>query len=215
MQNQLKMQGNWRLTVTAKTLLISNDLSYRAVLMLTGSYPGVVGSSSIDVRGKGLKPWILTIEHNYGSGWDKSELRTEPKVSTGSQVTVVWLSQEDKPGTSAEDFTDLVLRVEAKEKDLIKVPFRPYAMRTDTLQMMPDGIFEVFLETYYMAVRVENIWNQSLPDNSRLRISQWGRKQLKAGGIDVIDSWSKDEREMLGQQISGIGSSQVSWHLGI
>ncbi len=202
MQNQLKMQGNWRLTVTGKDAAYQQRFIIQSSANADGSYPGVVDSNSIDVRCKGLKPWILTIEHNDGSGWDKSELRTQSTVSTGSQVTVV-IESEDKPGTDDEDFTDLVLRAEAKDKDLIKVPFRPYAMRTDTLQMMPDGIFEAILETYYMAVRVENIWNQSIPVNSRIRISQWGRKQLKAGGINVIDSWSKDEEEMLGQQTLG------------
>lgn len=202
MKNQLKMQGNWRLTVAGK------DAQYQQRFIITGSanadgtYPGIVGSNSIDVRGIGPKPWILTIEHNDGSGWAKSELRTQPPVSTGSQVTVV-IESEDKPGTDSEDFTDLVLRAEAKDEELIEVPFRPYAMRTDTLQMTPDGIFEAILGTYFMAVRIENTWDRSLPANSRLRISQWGRKKLKAGGIRVVDSWPKDEQEMLGQQVSG------------
>ena len=203
MLTEISLQGDWVLKV------IKKEAGYDQRFIVSGSanadntYPGNVGSPEVEVKGKGQQPWIVRIQHNDGSGWDDSEVRmTAPKRTNGNKITLE-IESEDKPGSSDVDFNDCVLQATGYEVDLIKVPFRPYAVRPGTLQMMPDGIFETFLGVYYMAVRIQNTWDQTLPDDSRVRISAEGRTMLNAGGVEVLDNWSNNEQEILGQRISG------------
>ncbi len=203
MLTQVFLQGNWTFCVIGK------EAKWDQRVVITGSddtdgtygYPGVLESQSISINGKGLQLWRFAVDHNPGSGWSFNELRTKPPTASGKKITYV-IESRDTPG-SGNPFDDLVLQGEAAEVELIEVPFRPYAVRTDTLQMTPEGIFEATLGTCYMAVRIRNKWSEPLPATSRVRISAQGRKTLQAGGIQVDDNWSQDEQGRVGQQVSG------------
>jgi hypothetical protein len=196
---QSQIQGRWRVTAVQRQAAFDQRFVIAGSANADGIYPGVVGTSVV-VAGNGQQPWALTIQHNAGSGWANSELRETPRVTTGSQITLD-IQSEDLPGQPNPDFNDLVVRVD--KVDAIEVPFRPYAVRPDTLQMMPDGVFEALLGSYYMSVRVQNVWTQPLPADSLIGISVLGRSVLAAGGIQVIDTWTTGEQEIVGQQLSG------------
>jgi hypothetical protein len=196
---QLAVQGRWRLTVVEKEAGFDQRFVVAGAAVGDGIYAGVVGTT-VEVVGQDDQAWVLTIQHNDGTGFADSELRETPRVTNGSAITFR-VESEDLPGQPNPDFNDLVLQ--ADKVGMVDVPFRPYAVRPDILQMMPDGIFESALGTYYMGVRVRNIWTQPLPAGSLLGISALGRAMLAAGGVQVIDSWTTEEQELLGQQLVG------------
>jgi hypothetical protein len=209
---QLSIQGRWQLNVTQKAAAFAQRFIIAGSVNADGIYPGAVGTR-VEVISQGQQPWSLTIQHNDGSSWADSEIREAPRVTNGSQITFK-IESEDIPGSANPDFDDLVLQ--ADKIGEIEIPFRPYALRMDTFQMMADGIFEAALGSYYMGVRVQNVWTQTLPADSLIGISPLGRSLLAAGGIQVIDTWTVDEQEALGQQMSGnrvVMGSLAPWEL--
>ena len=197
----VQVEGRWRVTVVFKDAAFDQQVLISGSSGADGAYAGIPGTS-FEVTGAGQLPWTLRIQHNPGSGWADSDLRSTPRVTTGSQITFN-IESEDRPGQPDPDFNDLIVRLD--KAGAIEIPFRPYAVRPGTMQMMPDGIFEAALGTYYMAVRVQNIWTQSLPAGAQIGISAAGRTLLAAGGIQVVDLWTSDEQEALGSRWSGPG----------
>lgn len=209
---QLSIQGRWHLEVIQKAADFAQRFIIAGSVNADGIYAGTVGTS-VEVISQGQQPWTLTIQHNDGFGWGDSEVRETARVTNGSQITFN-IESEDLPGSSNPDFDDLVLR--SDKIGAFEIPFRPYALRMDTLQMMPDGIFEASLGSYYMGVRIQNVWTQPLSADSLLGISPMGRSLLAAGGIQVIDTWTVEEQETLGQQMSGsrvVLGSLAPWEL--
>ncbi|EOO24936.1 hypothetical protein IIU_06509 [Bacillus cereus VD133] len=196
---QISMQGHWKLTV------ITKDAWFKQQIVISGSksdgiYPGIVGMS-VEIKGQELNPWTLKIQHNNGTIWGDSELRLTPEVLSGSQITFNIESEDEPASGSDNDFNDLI--VKAEKVGMIEVPFRPYALRMNTLQMMPDGVFEAALGTYYMGVCIQNVWTKPLSADSLIGISDVSRNILAAGGVQIIDTWSTEEQEVLGQKMQG------------
>jgi len=224
--SSLSVQGRWRLTVTEEGGKgVGNTLpakAHRFVIENSANADGVLAGTvglSVEVIGNGDQPWSLSVQHLQVDGqWMDSNLRDTKRETNGSQITFHIEAEDEDPDTVSgiADFDDLVLR--ADKVGMIDIPIRPYAVRMDTLETMPDGIFESALGTYYMAVRVQNVWTQSLPNSQAqsesgpflttetlvsLGISNAGRTILAAGGIQVVDSWNTEELEVLGQEMSG------------
>jgi hypothetical protein len=195
----LTLRGKWRITVAEREAAWDQRVCIGGSTNADGPHPGTVGAS-FDVEGE--QSWRLTIEHNDGSGWRESLLRVMPlwKVFGTDIHFTVW--SEDMVDNPDGDFNDLILTVR-KVGPIIEVPIRPYAVRTDTFQMMPDGIFETFLGEYYMGVRVKNIWGSDFYADQLLDISQRSRDIMASQGIRVIDSWTGSELDSLGQKMNG------------
>lgn len=223
--SKLSIQGRWRLTVTEEGGGLGTSLPAKGHRFLIegstnadGIHPGTVGYS-VEVLSNGEEPWNLTVHHLKAEGqWSDSTSRDTQRIITGSQVTYRIEAEDEDPNivTGTADFDDLVLR--ADKIGMIDIPIRPYAVRMNTLDTMPDGIFESALGTHYMAVRVQNVWTQTLPTSQApdgggpfltteslvsLGISSTGRTVLAAGGIQVVDTWTTEELQMLGQEMSG------------
>lgn len=193
----MTFRGRWRVTVTGREAAWDQRVRITGSANADGTHPGVVGTS-FEVEGE--QPWKVTIEHNDGSGWAESLIRPVSGIF-GIDIFVT-LYSEDMVDQPDGDYNDLVVEVR-KVGPIIEVPIRPYAVRTDNFQMMPDGIFESFLGRYYMGVRVKNTWAYDFPADQLLDISQQSRSILASQGIQVIDSWDGRELESLGQRMSG------------
>ena len=193
----MPFRGRWRVTVTGREAAWDQRVYIRGSANADGPHAGIVGSS-FEVDGE--QPWELSIEHNDGSGWEESSIRT--KSGMGGANPVVTFQSEDMVHDPDEDYNDLVVEVK-KVGPMIDVPIRPYAVRTDNFQMMPDGIFDTYLGSYYMGVRVRNIWAYHFPADQLLDLSQQYRDILASQGIRIIDSWEERELQALGQKMSG------------
>ncbi|WP_380674818.1 hypothetical protein [Salinigranum sp. GCM10025319] len=198
MTEQLTLRGDWRLTVTKRQAAYDQRFVIDGSENANGIHQGVVGYSVV-VRADGGAPWTLTLQHNDGTGWDESELRETPREVDGADITYKVESED----ATDMDFTDLVLRLDSVE--MVDVPFRPYAVRPSDLFQLPDGIFERALGTYYMGVRVRNVWGDSLTEDHVLDVSPASRTDLQARGIQVLDGWSAGELSRLGQRQRGRG----------
>lgn len=192
----ITLRGKWRITVIGREAAWDQRVYIRGSANADGPHPGIIGTS---FEAEGEQSWTLTIEHNDGSGWAESLLQQISSVY-GAMIQKTILSEDrvDQP----DDYNDLVLEVR-KVGPIIEVPIRPYAVRTDNFQMMPDGIFETVLGQYYMGVRVKNIWGLDFPADQIMDISPQSMSILASQGIQVIDSWESSELESLGQKMNG------------
>ncbi len=194
----ITLRGKWQITVTEREAAWDQRVVIHGSANADGAHPGIVGTS---FEADGDSPWSLTIEHNDGSGWAESLTDRTMIAVSGTDIHFAVLSEDivTQPGG---DYNDLVLEVR-KVGPIIEIPIRPYAVRTDTFQMMPDGIFETFLGRYYMGVRVKNIWGLDFPADQMLDITQQSRNILASQGIQVLDSWEASELASLGQTMIG------------
>ena len=194
----ITLRGKWRITVASR----SADWDQRVVINgstnADGPHPGVTGTV-FDVEGESY--WTLSIEHNDGSGWAESLLQPSAIATNGTNIHFT-INSEDIVDQPNGDYNDLIVEAN-KVGPIIEIPIRPYAVRTDTFQMMPDGIFETYLGQYFMGVRVRNIWGKDFPSDQMLDISTQSRSILAGQGIQVIDSWEASELETLGQRMNG------------
>jgi hypothetical protein len=194
---ELSFVGDWRVTV------INRDAgwSQRAVMRGTAAgdlvLPGSPGMS-VDVFGNGQQPWTLHIDHNDGSGWQPNWLRAT--TSLGGAAYEFLVGAEDVTTSASDlDFNDLVVRLD--KLGMVSQDVPPFAIRPETLQAMPEGIFEATLGRYFMAVRVTNIWTLTWPASARVGLSDRCRAWLAAAGVQVVDAWSANDQASVGQTV--------------
>lgn len=192
---EVTFEGDWRLEVVERDAAWDQRFVVSGSTNADGPHAGVVGNS-VDVRGDGRQPWTVRMQHDDGSGWDDSIVRETSLTRKGSQLSFE-LEVED---STDRDFNDLIVR--AEKVGMIDVTTRPYAVRPDTLQMTPDGIFETAFGRYYMGVQVRNVWTEPLPADSRLSITPRSETTLSAGGVEVLDDWRANELEKLNQEVT-------------
>jgi hypothetical protein len=196
---ELTFVGDWRITIVSKSAGWSQRVA------TTGSSAGVaivdgVPGYSLDVFGNGTAPWVLRIEHNDGStGWQPNWLRATSSIS-GVRLSMTVTSEDITTGTSSDaDFNDLIIRVD--KLGAVSQPVPPFAIRPETMQGMPEGVFEATLGRYFMAVRITNIFTSTWPASARVGISARSRAWLAAGGVHIVDAWSANEQATLGQTV--------------
>lgn len=191
--------GDWRITVVSKNAGWSQRVSATDTASGHVVVAGLPGQS-VDVFGDRQTPWTLTIEHNDGSsGWQPNWLNVARQG--GPQLEYRVASEDVTTPSSDRDFDDLVIRVD--KLGMASQPVPPFAVRPETLQAMPEGVFEASLGRYFMAVRVTNIWTEPWPASARVAISDRCRAWLGAAGVVLVDSWTANEQATLGQQVVG------------
>ena len=194
---QLTFVGDWRITVLSKSAGWSQRVATTGSSAGTLFVNGVPGQS-LDILGNGTTPWVLRIEHNDGSsGWQPNWLRSTSFMA-GVRISMNIVSEDITTGTDG-DFNDLIIRMDKLGAISQRVP--PFAIRPETMQAMPEGVFEATLGRYFMAVRVTNIFTHTWPSSARVGLSARCRAWLAAGGINVVDAWSANEQATLGQTV--------------
>ena len=197
-QVQLSFVGDWRITVTGRDASWAQRVTASGTASGTQTLGGNPGAA-MDVYGDGQVPWTLSIEHDDGThGWQPSFVRGTSAIS-GPRLSWVVESEDDTSPSSDRDFNDLVIGL--GKLGLVGQPVPPFAILPSTLQAMPEGVFEATLGRYLMAVRVQNIWTLPWPASARVRLSDRCRAWLAAAGVNVVDSWSVQDEEALGQQV--------------
>lgn len=196
---ELTFQGDWRITVSSRDA----GWSQRVVALNTAAGTRVLNGApglSMDVFGSGQSSWTLRVEHDDGSsGWQASWLREATSIA-GLRYHVSVESEDTTDASSDRDFNDLVIRLEKLGMASQRVP--PFAVRPETLQAMPEGIFEATLGRYFMAVRVTNIWTRPWPANAHIGLTARCRSWLATAGVVVVDDWAAEDEAALGQTVS-------------
>lgn len=194
----ISYQGNWRVVIEERNaawdqrIVISGGTA-------DGPHSGAAGSF-FDVYGVS---WSLQIQHNDGSGWADSLMRQRPLQEAGAQLSQI-IESEDIITGGDQDFNDLIIGV-YKIGPMFEVTYRPWAINTDSLEMHPDGVFLGVNGIQYMGLQIKNTWGRRFDDDFVLDISNLGRQVLLSYGITVVDSWSAEELDATGQEISGRG----------
>jgi hypothetical protein len=195
----IQLFGRWHLRVTKAIHNWENRFVVQGAASGSGTYPPTVGLD-VDVDGPA---WLLTAEYRESNAvpWKPSEMMIQ---AAPERVDIQALIGAEDPLPS-KDFEDIQWDARYLGGTMLEIPYRPYAVRTDDLFEMPDGIFETALGTYYMGVRVINRWGLPFTDNNVLDISPASRAQLAMRGVTVIDAWSNAELASLGQTQKGTG----------
>ena len=196
----LNFVGDWRITVVSKNAGWSQRVTASGTTGGTQILNGAPGAA-MDVYGVDQTPWTLRIEHNDGSsGWQPNWLLAASSISD-TRLEYSVQSEDVTTPSSDRDFNDLVIRLE--KLGMVSQPVPPFAVRPETLQAMPEGIFEATLGRYFMAVRVTNIWTAAWPGTARVGLTDRSRGWLAAAGVNVIDGWSAADQAALGQTVIG------------
>lgn len=195
----IQLFGRWNLKVTKAIHNWENRFVVQGATSGSGTYPPTVG---LEVTADGAG-WLLTAEYRESNAepWKPSEM----KIQTGPERVAIraLIGAEDPLPT--HDFEDIEWEAAYLGGTMLEIPYRPYAVRTDDLFQMPDGIFETALGTYYMAVRVVNRWGLPFTEDNVLDITAASRAGLAMRGVKVIDAWSQAELAALGQAQKGTG----------
>jgi hypothetical protein len=197
---ELTFEGDWRITVTGRNAGWSQRVrvtSTRDGEKVLGGAPG----NSMNVLGADAAPWKLRIEHDDGEhGWQPSWVREASSIA-GIRRSVTVESEDITTPTSDRDFDDLVIRLD--KLGAVSQPLPPFAVRPETQQAMPEGVFEASLGRYFMAVRIRNIWGVAWPATARVGLTDRCRAWLAAGGVRVVDAWPAADQEAFGQTVVG------------
>jgi hypothetical protein len=189
-------RGHWRVIAQSRDAAWAQRVVISGSASADGAYELAIGAS-VEVDGDA---WGLQIQHNDGTGWADSLMRTQPLAEFGAHLSQV-IESED---ATDEDYNDYVLRVE-KAGPMFDVLYRPAALNRDTLEMYPDGVFVGLNGVQYMAVDVRNTWGRSFHGNTVIDISALGRQVLRSSGVEVLDAWSPDELHSTDQALAGGG----------
>jgi hypothetical protein len=194
----LAIQGDWKIKVTVKNAGFDQRFIVSGSDASDGIYPGMVGTR-IEAGGAN---WSIQIQNrsSASSAWVNSDMQIGPETPSG--ISVIRVVESNDQGAD-QDFDDLVLELRKKQDPIIAIIQRPFAIDPRSLIMNPDGIFYAEGGVQVMAVRVRNTWTQTMPADQVLDISDLGRLQLAAAGIQVIDSWTARELESFGQTMLG------------
>jgi hypothetical protein len=194
----ITINGDWKVRVTTKNAGWEQRFLVAGSAASDGIYPGVVGTQ-IEAGGAS---WTMQVQARNGSGpWLDSGMQIGPEVPWGVSTRRV-IGTNDQGG-SDQDFDDLVLELRKKVDPILEIVQRPYALDPTTLMMNPDGVFFAGGGLQLMGVRVRNTWDRPMPADQWVDISELGRLQLAAQGIQVVDSWTDAERARLGQTMTG------------
>ena len=202
--------GDWRVTVIGKNAGWSQRVSATDTAAGHVVLAGLPGQSR-DVFGDRQAPWTLTIEHNDGSsGWQPNWLNVTRLAGPALEYRVA--SEDVTTPSSDRDFDDLVIRVE--KLGMASQPVPPFAVRPETLQAMPEGVFEASLGRYFMAVRVTNIWTEPWPGRPAS-----GSRTGAVHGSPPQASWSwtrgrRTSRPPWAKRWPGDGWRSARWHRG-
>jgi len=187
--------NNWRLEVLEAVHSWPNRYVVSGASSGNGIYAPTIGSVQF-ISGTA---WLLDAQHQPpGGDWTSSPMRQE--VVLGQEHVNLHLIVGAEDPLPTEDYRDIRLSCIFLGGQMIEVPYRPFAVRTSDLMQMPDGIFEARLGTYYMGVRVRNRWGMPFTSNNVVDITPENRIALAQQGIQVLDDWSQEELDALGQE---------------
>ena len=195
----VQLYGRWHLEVTKAVHNWENRFVVAGATSGAGTYPPTVG---LEVTADGSS-WQLRGEYRESDAdpWKPSDMMIEPGLER-APIDATIGSEDPLP---QPDFEDIQWRARYLDPTMFEIAYRPWAVRTDDLFEMPDGIFETALGTYYMGVRVTNRWGLPFADTHVLDISPGNRADLAMRGIQVLDTWSAAELAALGQRQLGTG----------
>lgn len=195
----IMLYGRWSMEVTKAIHSWENRFVIEGATSGSGIYPPTVG---LDVTADG-SAWQLRGEYRESASeaWKPSAMIIE----TGLERVDIKATIGSEDPLPTEDYEDIQWEAEYLTGTMLEIPYRPYAVRTDDLFQMPDGLFETALGVYYMGVRVINRWGLPFTDTNVLDISPNSRAELSMRGIQVIDTWSQAELATLGQKLNGTG----------
>ena len=195
----IMLYGRWNMEVTEAIHNWENRFVIEGATSGSGTYPPTVG---LEVTAEG-QAWQLRGEYRESDSepWKSSAMIIKTGLET---VNIKALIGSEDP-LPQEDYEDIQWDAEYLGDTMLDIPNRPYAVRTDDLFQMPDGLFETALGTYYMGVRIINRWGLSFTEENVLDISTESRANLLMHGIRVIDLWSQIELASLGQSQKGTG----------
>ena len=187
-----RFKGKWRVLFYSYVETVTLRVVIEGASVGNGIYPMTWGQD-FDVDGKDY--WSLEIQEAHASGtWHKLSLERE--VFFDSPLAVSSVIRTSKWGP-------LVRVLLSHQGPLIEIPQKPFAVDASTFAMIPGGIFEAAAGIQYMGVRVKNIWELDLLPDVMVQISNEGKQILLSRGIEVLDSWSNQELEALGQEVNG------------
>ena len=146
----IQLAGRWNLRVTEAIHTWENRFRIEGASSGNGTFPPAIGT---DVTADGAS-WALIAEHRQSDGdpWQPSEMMIDPGID---RVDIRALVGAEDPLPS-KDFEDIQWDARYLDGTLFEIPYRPFAVRTEDLFEMPDGIFETALGDYYMGVRAVN-----------------------------------------------------------
>ncbi len=198
----MKLYSNWRLVTTKTIHSLKNRFRIADAETGNGTFDPVDGNVNIAT---GIHGWDLIAEYqNAGeANWNPSKMKLLSRTQNGAALKYVIGSEDPRP---AEDYEDIQWDAFFNGR-MFEIPYRPYAVRTNDMFQMPDGIFDTILGTYYMGVRVTNVWAEPFTNTHTLDITNHSRSVLSSQGITIIDSWSAQELVRLGQNQVGRGMS--------
>lgn len=200
---QVSFEGKWRGTVTGRNAGFSQRVVVSGAASGNGAYNGAVGSAFIFEDGLVELQW----NDDAGSGWQESGIVSSIGMSS-PLVVVRFLSADDNvPGSRDGDFDDLQVTFEHLSAPF-EVTQRPFAMDRGSLVMFPDGIFDASQGVQYMGVRLRNTWffdwSSDFPATGmKIGVAPASRLSLQAAGVVVLDDWSPQEQQALGQVVEG------------
>lgn len=192
------IQGDWSVKVTLKNAAFDQRFIVSGSIVSDGVYPGAIGTR---IQAGGAT-WMIRIQNRASASnpWVDSDMRLGPETPSG--ISVIRVVESNDQGAD-QDFDDLVLELRKKQNPIISIVQRPFAIDPRSLIMNPDGTFYGGGSVQVMAVRVRNTWTRTMPADQALDISNLGRLQLAAAGIQVVDAWTPRELESFGQTMLG------------
>ena len=195
----IQLYGHWNLTITKAIHNWENRFRIEGAGSGNGTYPPTV-NQNIAVDGSS---WSVIAEYRETDTdtWKPSEMMFDAGLER-VEIRAVMGAEDPLP---SRDFEDIQWDARYMGDTMLEIQYRPYAVRTEDLFQMPDGIFETAMGTYYMAVNVVNRWGLPFSENHVIDISVESRTELAMKGINIIDSWSQSELSALGQTQKGNG----------
>ncbi len=196
------LHSKWRLELTKAIHSLKNRYRIANASQGNGTFDPTLGQIH-DVNG--LPQWELVAEYQEvnQASWKSSKMKIVSRTQNGAELSYVIGAEDPLP---TEDFEDL--QWEARfEGRMFDIPYRPYAVRASDLFQMPDGIFDTLLGSYYMGVRVQNVYAEEFGPTHTLDITNACRAVLATKGVFIGDAWSQQELAQFGQQQVGRGIS--------
>ena len=190
----ITLYNNWRIEVLEAVHSWPNRYVISGATLGDGTFDPIVNNVQL-VDGAA---WVLDAQHlPPGGEWTSSDMQQE--VVTGKEHVFLHLLVGAEDPLPTEDFRDIRFSCIFTGGRMIDIPYRPFAVRTSDLMQMPDGLFEARLGTYYMGVRIKNQWGMPFTASNVVDITPENRVALAEQGVQVLDDWSEEELNMLGQ----------------
>ncbi len=200
---QVFLQGKWRGTVIGRNAGFSQRVVVSGAASGNGAYDGVVGNAFVFEDGQVELQW----NDNAGSSWQPSAIISSVGLASPLVVVRTLSADDNTPDKRDGDYDDLQVRFEHLDA-VFEVPQRPFALERGSLVMTTDGIFEASQGVQFMGVRIRNSWffdwgAAGIGAGMRIGIGPASRAALATQGITVLDGWSPQEQQALGQVVDG------------